>query len=48
MDSLIAVIAANIVVWLGLGCYLAFLGLRQRQIARRLKQLELLEEDSHE
>lgn len=34
--------AANLVVWLGIGGYLAFLALGQRRLARRCQQLELM------
>ncbi len=37
--------AANIVVWLGIGGYLAFLALGQRRLARRFQQLELMRDD---
>ena len=38
-------VAANAAVWAGMGAYLVFLGLRQRALARRLMQLELLKHD---
>lgn len=38
-------VAANAAVWVGMGAYLVFLGLRQRTLAARLTQLELLKHD---
>jgi len=34
--------AANVVVWLGIGGYLAWLAVGQRRLARRLEHLELM------
>lgn len=34
--------AANVVVWLGVGGYVAFLAFGQRRLARRYEQLELM------
>lgn len=41
-DSMLWVMAANILVWLGIGGYVAFLARRQAALAARLKQMELL------
>ena len=38
-------LAANVVVWLGLCGYLAFVAARQKHLERRLKQLETLRND---
>ena len=38
-------LAANVVVWLGLCGYLAFVAVRQKHLERRLKQLEALRHD---
>ena len=40
MDTLTWLMAANAVVWLGLGAYVAFLAARQRGLAQRLAQWE--------
>lgn len=40
-DSMLWVMAANILVWLGIGGYVAFLASRQAVLAARLKQMEL-------
>ncbi len=45
MDHVDFIFAANAVVWLGIGGYLAFLALGQRRLAQRCQHLELL---SHE
>lgn len=45
MDTLTWVVVANAAVWLGLGTYLAFIGMAQRRLAVRLAQLELLNND---
>lgn len=45
MDTLTWVVGANAAVWLGLGAYLAFMGVAQRRLAARLAQLELLNHD---
>lgn len=41
-QSLIWVMIANIIIWLGLGAYLAWLGASQRKLERRCRQLEIL------
>lgn len=46
MDAINWLFAANAIIWLGLGCYAAFLGFSQRNISRRLKQMELMRNDS--
>ena len=38
-------LAANVVVWLGICGYLAFVAARQNHLERRLKQLEALRDD---
>lgn len=38
-------LTANIVVWLGICGYVGFLALEQRNLERRLKQLETLHDD---
>jgi len=38
-------LAANVVVWLGLCGYLAFVAARQKRLEQRLKQLETLNDD---
>ena len=40
MDDIFWLMAANMVVWLGLGVYLAFLASRQRILKQRLAQWE--------
>lgn len=41
-DSILWIAAANILVWLGIGGYVAFLARRQTALAARVKQMELL------
>jgi len=36
---------ANVAVWIGLCGYLAFVASRQKELERRLKQLETLNDD---
>ena len=38
-------LAANVLVWLGLCGYLAFVASRQKRLERRLKQLETMHHD---
>lgn len=40
MDAIIWLMAANAVVWLGFGAYLAFMGSRQRELAARFARWE--------
>lgn len=40
MDAIFWLAAANAIVWLGLGAYIALLAAKQRQILRQLKTLE--------
>lgn len=45
MDTLTWVIMANAAVWIGIGSYMAFLAARQRSLAARLTQMEMLNHD---
>ena len=45
MDTLTWVIMANAAVWIGIGSYMAFLAARQRSLATRLAQMEMLNHD---
>ncbi|GFK94271.1 hypothetical protein NNJEOMEG_02113 [Fundidesulfovibrio magnetotacticus] len=38
-------LAANVIVWLGICGFVAFVATRQARLERRLKQLEALHED---
>lgn len=38
-------LAANILVWLGIGCYIALLARNQRRLEQRLRQMEMLRND---
>lgn len=46
-DAIFWLLAANAVIWLGIGCYLALLGRVQVGLARRLQQLELWRDESN-
>lgn len=46
-DAIMWVMAANIVVWLGISGYVAFIASCQSRLARRIKQMELLQ-NGHE
>lgn len=45
MDTLTWVIMTNAAVWIGIGSYMAFLAARQRSLAARLAQMEMLNHD---
>lgn len=45
MDTLTWIVIANAAVWVGLGAYLAFMAARQRALAARLTQWEMLNND---
>lgn len=45
MTDLYWLLAANIVVWLGLGAYIAFLGCKQKSLDIRFQQWEILKND---
>ncbi|EFL51326.1 conserved hypothetical protein [Solidesulfovibrio fructosivorans JJ]] len=45
MGKEVYLFAANIIVWVGLGCYVAFLAGAQKRLERRLKRLEVLGDD---
>ncbi len=48
MNDIFWLAAANAVVWFGLGSYIAYLATRQRQIIRKIKNLELInDQDKH-
>lgn len=42
MDAITWLFAANAIIWLGIGVYAAFLGNRQRNLAKQLRQLEMM------
>ena len=42
MDAIYWVALANALVWLGLGLYISILHSRQRELARRMAQLEAM------
>lgn len=48
MEAIHYVIAAGVVVWTGLGVYLFVLGRKQRALSDRLRQLELLQGNTHD
>lgn len=45
LDAIYWLIAGNVIVWLSLGAYVAFLASKQRALAIRLKQFETLRAD---
>ena len=46
MDSSIAWLsAAGAAIWLGIGCYVVFIAIRQKALALKLKQLEQFRHD---
>lgn len=45
MTDLHWLLAANVVVWLGLGAYLLCMGRTQHSLDKRLRQLEILKND---
>lgn len=48
MDAIIWLATANIIIWLGIAFYAAFIAVKQRNLALRLKQLEILQNDPDE
>lgn len=44
-DTIFWLMAASAVIWSGLGCYVAFLGVTQKGIQKQLQQLEILRHD---
>ena len=44
MDNTGYLLAANVVVWLGVGGYLLFLAGRQKRLELRLKRMEALDD----
>ena len=45
METLTWVLVTSAIVWLGLGAYVAFVALQQKQLRQRLEQLEILNND---
>ncbi|UJX40668.1 CcmD family protein [Desulfovibrio sp. JY] len=45
MGKEVYLFAANIIFWVGIGCYVAFLAGTQKRLERRLKRLEVLGDD---
>lgn len=48
MEAIHYVIAAGVVVWIGLGTYIFRLGCKQKALSLRLRQLEMMEGSNHE
>jgi len=46
MDSSSWLLMANIAIWLGIGSYLCLLAHTQKQLDRRIRQMELLNTES--
>lgn len=46
MGKEVYLFAANVLVWVGLGCYVAFLATSQQRLKRRLSRLEILHDDN--
>ncbi|KHK04286.1 CcmD family protein [Desulfovibrio sp. TomC] len=46
MGKEVYLFAANVLVWVGIGCYVAFLATSQTRLERRLKRLEILNDDN--
>ena len=46
MGKEVYLFAANVIVWVGLGVYVAFLATAQKRLERRLKRLEVFDEDN--
>lgn len=44
--ALVWLVAAGAAIWLGIGCYLALLAARQSSLARRIRQMEIVRDDS--
>ncbi|MBG0775622.1 MAG: CcmD family protein [Desulfovibrionaceae bacterium] len=38
-------LAANVVVWVGVGAYLALLAVKNRRIENRIRQMEMIRRD---
>lgn len=47
-DAFSWLVAAAAAIWLGIGCYLALLGARQRGISLRIRQMEQMRENDEE
>ena len=45
MDNIYWLLAANAVIWLGLGAYIAFLGCKGAALHKRLRHMEMLHGD---
>ncbi len=46
MGKEIYLFVGNVIVWAGIGCYVAFLAASQKRLERRLKRLEVLGDDN--
>jgi CcmD family protein len=46
MEKEVYLFAANIIVWVGLGAYVAFLAVSQKRLERRLSRLEVFGDDN--
>ncbi|WP_300157878.1 CcmD family protein [Solidesulfovibrio sp.] len=45
MGKEVYLFAANVIVWVGIGCYVAFLAVSQKRLTKRLKRLEVLHDE---
>ncbi|MFP5259689.1 MAG: CcmD family protein [Acidobacteriota bacterium] len=46
MGKEVYLFAANVLVWVGIGCYVAFLATSQKRLERRLHRLEIVNDDN--
>lgn len=46
MSAIFSLFLANLVIWLGLGFYMIFIGRQQAQLKRRLENLEAEENEN--
>jgi CcmD family protein len=46
MEKDVYLFAANIIVWVGLSAYVAFLAVSQKRLERRLNRLEVFGDDN--
>ena len=46
MGKEVYLFAANVIVWVGLGAYVAFLAVAQKRLERRLSRLEVFGDDN--
>lgn len=46
IDTFLWLIGVNAIIWIGIGAYIIYIAIKQRNLSQRLKQMEILQDES--